>query len=428
MKAGFESNARSTNDSTVEPVDVLVVGAGMAGLAFAAALQHSGLRIVVVDPVWPDAPEQWPHSVDPRVSALSSASQTLLQALGAWDVIAAQRFSPYQAMEVWDGDGTASIALDGESLGESQLGVIVENRVIVQGLLSCLTDTVKRIVAGLAAVESGEEGCRVRLSDGQVFAPALLVGADGARSLVREQVGLRTRRWSYEQAAVVTTVQTELPHGEVARQVFRSSGPLAFLPLPEMVEGLAGRHCSIVWSLDEAAAEAVMQWDDAEFCARLAQAFEGRLGEVEQADRRFSFPLHQLHAVDYVRPGVALIGDAAHVIHPLAGQGINLGFLDAAVLAEEVAGAVARGLAPGEYLMLRRFQRRRKPHNLATMAAMEGFKRLFGASHWSAGVVRNAGMRWVDRQAGVKSVLIGQAMGLTGDLPALARRRWQSGF
>lgn len=408
--------------------DVLIVGAGMAGLACAAALQNSGLRIAITDPVWPGQPADWSVGYDARVSALSMASQTLLTRLGAWEVIEAQRLTPYTAMEVWDSQGSAAIRLDGESLGEVSLGAIVENRVIVLGLQATLMPNVQRWSQGVAGIASCGEQWRLTLSDGSECTPALVIGADGARSFLREHAGLRTRHWSYGQQAIVTTVHTTQPHAQVARQVFRPTGPLAFLPLPDQPADEPGCLSSIVWSLDTDAAEQVMSLSDDAFCERLTRAFESRLGRVYQTDRRWCFPLQQLHASEYVRPGLALIGDAAHVIHPLAGQGINLGFLDAAVLAEEVAGAVDRGLSPGNWLTLRRYQRRRKPHNLATMAAMEGFKRLFGTSHWTANLARNSGMRWVASQQGIKNALISQAMGLGGDLPRLAQRQWISGF
>jgi 2-octaprenylphenol hydroxylase len=226
---------------------------------------------------------------------------------------------------------------------------------------------------------------------------------------VRELAGFRTREWDYGHRALVTTVETERGHGATAWQRFLSSGPLAYLPLPEH----DGHHfCSIVWSVEHGLADDLEAMDEEAFRAALGAALEYRLGEVVACSARVCFPLRQRHAIDYIKPGVALVGDAAHTIHPLAGQGINLGLQDVAALADEVLAGVARGEDPGSYQLLRRYQRRRKGENLLMMAAMEGFKNLFGARQLPVRWLRNQGLKWVDRSGPLKYQMMRHAMGV----------------
>lgn len=403
--------------------DLLIVGAGMAGLALASALAGRDVKVVLLDPDAPAAPDQWPPQFDPRVSALTRASENILTALGAWPLMKNHRINPFYHMDVWDSDGTGNIQFHAQDAGEETLGHIVENRVTTHALWQtvCAAPNIEYRPLGLERIleqerslqQDGGAGWRVVLSDGSDISPSLLVGADGARSRVRDQLGFRCRTWDYGQQAIVTTVTTEKPHGGVARQVFLESGPLAFLPLSEDA-------CSIVWSLDKAAVEPVAALSDEDFRAALTSAFEHRLGEVLTVDQRHRFPLIQNHAVNYVLPGVALIGDAAHSIHPLAGQGINLGFLDAAVLAEEIGRALDGELPLNEFSILRRYQRRRKPHNLMMMTAMEGFRYLFGSDIPPLRVARNLGLNLFNRHRHLKNAIMSRAMGVQGDLPDLA--------
>jgi len=314
---------------------LVVVGAGMVGSALALAMADSGLDIVLIDgaALEPSAFDaQAPF--EPRVSALSLASQRILQRLGAWDGVLARRASPYAEMHVWDGAGTGEIHFSAASVQAEVLGHIVENRVVQDALLERLQSTgVERI--GQVRVEQlrrSGDGWLLSLADGRELRTPMLVAADGANSLVRRLTGCATREWDYLHHAIVTSVRCEKPHRRAAWQRFTDQGPLAFLPLAS-----EGEHeCSIVWSLPPARAEQIMALDDAAFCAALGEAFEQRLGRIESADPRLCIPLRQRHAKRYVQQGLALIGDAAHVIHPLAGQCVNPGFLDAAVLAEEL--------------------------------------------------------------------------------------------
>lgn len=401
--------------------DLIIVGAGMVGSALALALQDSGLEILLVDggplsvkPFDSCAP------FEPRVSALSVASQRVLERLGVWPGIAARRSSPYGEMQVWDGSGTGQIHFSAASVHAEVLGHIVENRVVQDALLERLHDSQIGLLANarLEQLRRSGDDWLLTLTDGRQLRAPLLVAADGANSAVRRLAGCATREWDYLHHAIVASVRCERPHQATAWQRFTDDGPLAFLPLA----AADGEHwCSIVWSTTPAQAEQLMTLDDAAFCGELGKAFEHRLGRVLHADRRLCIPLRQRHAKRYVEDGLALIGDAAHSIHPLAGQGVNLGFLDAAVLADVLLHALARGERLSDERVLSRYERRRMPHNLAMMAAMEGFERLFQADPLPLRWLRNAGLNWVDELPEAKALFVRQALGLSGDLPALAR-------
>ena len=397
--------------------DIAIIGAGIAGTALAASLSGHGLSIALVEAA-PLAVADLPRGIaldtfDPRVSALTPRSRELLQSLGAWEAIAAYRHCPYRHMTVWDAEGTGEIEFDCAEVDAPVLGHIVENRSIVSALAAqvlAAPDITLFSPARLESCEPGEgEPVRVLLEGGTALAVDLLVAADGALSRVREMTGFDTREWDYGHRAIVATVEVERSHQDTAWQRFLPSGPLALLPLP----GQGRRHyCSIVWSMQDELVDGVLALEDAPFCAELERAIEGRLGAILAASPRFAFPLRQRHAVDYVKPGIALVADAAHTIHPLAGQGINLGLQDVAVLAEEVLAGHARGINPGQLALLSRYQRRRKGENLLMMAAMDGFKRLFENDALPLRWLRNAGMRGVNQLPLVKQQLMRHAMGL----------------
>ena len=415
--------------------DVVVAGAGMVGAAFASLLASSGflgssdsgkkLRIAVLEA----RPFQMPDlssSFDPRVVALTEQSRQLLVDVGAWEQIAAKRACPYQRMEVWEADGTGHIEFDCSEVRQTALGHIVENALIVEALLQRIDQLgnvelicpatvvdIERCSNNEGAVSGSNDKSGdivVSLADGSTIATRLLVAADGANSKIRELCGLQLRQWEYGHDAIVTTVTTEKPHGFAARQRFLPEGPLAFLPL--QTESGDCHQCSIVWSQQAEVAESLMALDDKAFCQALARAGENCLGEITAVDKRYKIPLKQRHAVDYVVPGVALIGDAAHTIHPLAGQGVNLGFQDVIALVDEVEHGVGRGLSPGDMWILKRYQRRRKPSNLGMMAVMEGFKRLFEETALPVRFLRNEGMSRVNQLGPVKNMIVRQAMGL----------------
>jgi len=391
--------------------EVLIAGGGIAGLALAAELGLAGVNVALLDGAAAPEPVPAPGDIqdwDQRVSALTPTSQAMLERLGAWQFISSERVAPYRRMQVWDRNGTGEIAFDAAEVGVPQLGYIVENRVTVAALLE--------VIKPLRTVEL-HWGCRVESVDdstdpvsittngGETLTASVLVGADGARSAVREKLAMATRQWPYKQHAIVATVALASTHNDCCYQAFLPTGPLALLPLANST------LCSIVWSLDDSVWEPLMSAPDVTFLTELNRALDQRIPEVVAVAGRAAFPLHQCHAVDYVRPRVALVADAAHSIHPLAGQGINLGLKDVAVLASELERAQVRGLGLGDMATLRRYPRQRKADNLALMAAMEGFKRGFGAREPLVHVLRNAGLDWVNRSAPLKKWFMRQALG-----------------
>jgi 2-octaprenylphenol hydroxylase len=397
--------------------DVVIVGAGIAGGALVRALAQQDLRLALVEarPLEsaPAAPTTGLEGFDARVSAITPASQTLLHSLGVWQSITASRACPYRHMHVWDGEGSASIDFDAGELDAPVLGHIVENRVLTGALLEDVGKRAEVTVfnpARLQNLHREETGhCRLQLEDGRELRCQLLVAADGALSRVRQLADFRTREWDYGHHALVATVETELYHQGTAYQRFMATGPLAFLPLASQGD----RHyCSIVWSAKPDLAETLQALSDEEFCAQLERSFERRLGGIRAVSPRFAFPLRQRHAIDYVQPGIALVGDAAHTIHPLAGQGINLGLQDVVALSEELTREVRRGGSVGSMEVLSRYQRRRKGENMLMMTAMDGFKRLFEEQSLPLRWLRNTGMRLVGQAGPLKQQLMRHAMGV----------------
>jgi len=392
--------------------DAIIIGGGMVGLSLAVAASKQGLTVAVVERGHPEFDTTEPGCFAPRVSALSRHSQAWLQQLGAWRRLPAGRACPYTHMTVWDGLGNGEIDFDAAEVQTDNLGQIVENRWLTQALWQTAEESRSlRLLAGCTVDhwQQDDVGVRVTLDDGETLSAPVLAACDGRFSSVREQAGFQTREWRYGQTALVTSIRHSRPHAYTARQVFQETGPLAFLPLTD--ETGTQHWTSIVWSADTPRAEALQALDDGAFLAELNQASEGRLGTIDATDPRYSFPLSQMHARQYWQGRVVLLGDAAHAIHPLAGQGVNLGFQDAEVLSEVWQQARSGGLSPGDPWILRRYQRRRQAHNLAAMAAMEGFKRLFGTDHPAPVLLRNRGLNWVNRLPLAKRPLIQAAMG-----------------
>lgn len=400
----------------------LIVGGGMAGLSAALALASLDVAVTLLEPQPLPSMSPSPVGFDLRVSALTHASQHFLEHLGVWPAMVAARVSPYTGMQVWDGEGTGSIGFDAVTAGVTHLGHLVENTVTVAALLARVQadPRITVVTAALQTLAVNGERYTVTASDGTEYRPDLVIGADGAQSRLRDLAGLPVREWAYGQTAIVTTVRCQKPHQDTCWQVFTADGPLALLPLRDSARADDGYVCSIVWSQDQARADALMASDERAFAQAMAQAFEHRLGDLDVIDHRVRVPLMQRHAVTYVRGRLVLVGDAAHSIHPLAGQGINLGFMDVATLAEELATGLARGLPFAHESVLRRYQRRRKTANLAMMAAMEAFRHGYGRSHWTLQLARNWGMAQADRHGILKQWIVEHAMGLRGDIPATA--------
>ena len=408
--------------------DVVIVGGSMVGAALAALLANeSQLKVAVIEPLAIREPSL--EQFEPRVSAISLASENIFKSLDVWGDIVNYRVSPYSTMEVWDDEGTGQVEFLAAEVDCDHLGHIIENQVMIAALWKrlrankdltlferCRLSSFSKASDGWAleveAIENPETSYAIKTE--------LLVGADGANSMVRNQIGFELRAWDYHHQGIVATVTSEQSHQGCARQNFLATGPLALLPLRLSNEDTQLQHCSIVWSCTKERAQELLALDDEAFCVALTSASESQLGKITAASKRFSFPLRQQHAANYIAEGIALIGDAAHTIHPLAGQGVNLGILDAAVLAEELVKAKQAGVEISHRGILRRFERRRKGHNLLMMGAMEGFKRLFAAEDLHTRLVRNTGMKWFNSIPALKNKINEHALGLSGDLPASA--------
>jgi len=402
--------------------DVVVVGGAMAGAGAAALLAATpataGLRIALVEPRPAAAPESG-APLDMRVSALSRASQQLLERTGAWAAVAA-RAAPYRRMVIWEmrqrADAPDALVFDAAELGEPDLGHIGENRTI-QAALTARAEALGVVLLGadFATLETTREAVRVGLGDGREFRAALVVGADGAGSAVRRAAGIATRGWDYGQRAVVAHLDCERPHAATAWQRFLDTGPLALLPLRD------GR-VSLVWSTLPDQAESLVQCPVAEFSERVSAASDGVLGRLMPSTPRAAFPLRLLHARRYAAERVALVGDSAHVVHPLAGQGINLAFLDAAALVDVVGQAVAAGDDPGELAVLRRYERWRKAEALPAIALLDGIKRLFSGGNPLQSRLRQGMLGLAQSSGTAKRLLMQRALGVSGDVPDSVRR------
>ncbi|MCU7926216.1 MAG: UbiH/UbiF/VisC/COQ6 family ubiquinone biosynthesis hydroxylase [Candidatus Thiodiazotropha sp. (ex Dulcina madagascariensis)] len=404
-----------TNSEHVDQYDLLIVGGGMVGAALGCAVARAGFEVCLLEVREPQ--RSWPSDeVDLRVSALTRASQRMLENLQVWPGMVKRRVSPYTDMQVWDAGGSGRIHFSAAEIGEPDLGHIVENRVTQLALwerLESLSNVTLRYPAQVSELLTGDAPAVV-LQDGGRLTSELIVAADGRDSQLRQMANIGTRGWDYDQHAIVATIRPTLSHRYTAWQRFMKTGPLAFLPIDD------GR-CSIVWSTSPQQAEALMDLDDAAFCRALTQASEAILGEIREVGPRGVFPLRLGHADTYIRPGLALVGDAAHAIHPLAGQGVNLGFLDAATLAETVIDARRAGRRIGSTATLRRYERARKGPNMAMLGAMDAFKRVFSNEVLPLRLVRNLGLSLADRSGFIKQQLVRRAMGLGGDLPRLAK-------
>lgn len=401
--------------------DVIVVGGGMVGLCFAALAARderlAAWRIAIVEPVAPRAPRD--EAVDIRVSALSRASQRILEAAGAWPALAA-RACPYEEMVVWDAasrpDAHDALHFSAAESGELDLGNIVENLRVQWALLeSPRLKGVTQLRAGLESLEVEDDAARLALSDGRRLACGLVVGADGGQSRTRELSGIGRAGWAYDQSAVVAHLRTERLHRHTAWQRFNPDGPVAFLPLRD------GR-VSLVWTTSAAAATDLLAVEPTAFGRRVAEASDHVLGAVELDSDRAAFPLALWHAREYVRPRLALLGDAAHTIHPLAGQGVNLGLLDCAALVEVLAEAVSAEGEPFGLRTLRRYERWRRSENALMLGATDALNRLFGERSMAVATIRRLGMALANSQPVVRRALVMRALGLAGDLPRLVTR------
>lgn len=401
----------------MQSVDIAIVGGGMVGLALAAAFKDSDLRIAVIEGRTPD--ESLAELPDVRVSALSRSSETILCNLGVWEGITRRRLSPYSAMEVWEQDSFARIEFSANALGQPDLGHIVENRVIQLALLEQvqqMNNVTLYMPATCHSLAVSEREAWLTLDNGQALTAKLVVGADGANSWVRHQQDIPLTHWDYGHSAIVANVYTADTHDSVARQIFTPNGPLAFLPLQDQ------HLSSIVWSTDPSRAERLMALSDREFNKVLTAEFDARLGLCEARGERAAYPLKMRYARDFIAQRIALVGDAAHTIHPLAGQGVNLGLLDAASLAQEVYTLWRQGEDIGARRNLRGYERWRKAEAAKMIAAMQGFRDLFDGNNPAKKLIRGLGMKLAGQLPGAKDEIMKRALGLKGHLPDLAKR------
>lgn len=394
--------------------DVVIVGGGMVGAATACGLGDSGLRVAVIEAQTPEAfsPEQ---AHDLRVSALSIASKNILQKVGAWAGIEQRRCCPFKRMRVWETAGDTTFNSD--DIGRSELGFIVENRITQLALLErlpafsnirlCMPQTISKI-------DYQATGSVLTLADGSEIQAKLLVAADGGQSRVRQTVGLGVTSWDYGQHALVIYIETGYPQQDITWQRFVASGPQAFLPL-------TGPYASIVWYQSPDEVRRLKALSNEQLKTELIAAFPDCLGEVKQILGTASFPLKRQHAQQYVKTGVALVGDAAHMINPLAGQGVNIGLLDAAALAEVLVEAHQAGKDIADVAVLRRYEHMRRRENLTMMTAMDVFYQSFSNNILPLKLFRNLGLGLAQRLGPVRNKLMKAAMGLEGRLPKLAR-------
>ncbi|MGB5442102.1 MAG: UbiH/UbiF/VisC/COQ6 family ubiquinone biosynthesis hydroxylase [Gammaproteobacteria bacterium] len=396
--------------------EVIIIGGGIVGAATACALALDGVTVALVEAQAP--PAGGPRARDPRMYAITRASERIFRSLGIWDAILAQDASAFTDMEVWDAQGSARLHFDCAELGERCLGYIVEPRSIHSALMSRL-DELEGVTLycpnRFESVHVTERQADVQLDDGRRLTAAVVMAADGVRSPLRTAVGIEARRHDYRQSSLVALVKPADSHLDTAWQRFLPGGPLAFLPLGD-------GWCSIVWTMPSTEIDRVLALDKPAFHAGLAAAFASRLGEIVDSGERQAYPLNRVHADHYVSARLALVGDAAHAIHPLAGQGVNLGLLDAAAIAEVISSAIKAGKDPGAMAVLRRYERWRRSDVVLMMAAMDGLNRLFSNADPTLGWIRNFGLSLFGQVGPGRHLLMRHAMGLGGDLPARARK------
>ena len=383
--------------------DIIIVGAGLVGASFALAMKGSGLKLALVESVAPTAPSpEWTS----RVYAISPGSIEFLSESGAWQQFDAARIAPVLGMHIYGDDGKACLDFDAHQSGLAELAVIAETRHMQHGLWQALQRQENLELfcpARCASLRLQFDAAVLRLEDGCELRAPLIVGADGRESWVRSQAGMDAEPAPYRQMGVIANFETELPHGDAAWEWFRGDGVLAFLPLP-------GKRISIVWTAFEERASELMALPPDEFCRQVQEASHSALGELKLLSKPAAFPLRLLHLEHLVKSRVALIGDAAHNIHPLAGQGVNLGFQDARELAKVL---MDRGPQPdcGDYFLLRRYERARKADILAMQLVTDGLQKLFNNRNPALKLARNLGLSLTGSLPWLKNGLVQHAVG-----------------
>ena len=401
----------------MDKADVIILGGGLVGMALAAAVDSSGLSAIVVDPADPD--QRLDAAFDGRTSAVSSSSTRMLRATGVADHFPAPG-CPILKIQVADGLDPGGLAFEpGED--DEPLGWMHENRHL-RAALRARADAGKNLwllwKSRIASVDRGDNRAVVLLEDGRKLCAPLLVGAEGRNSPMREQAGIRMARWRYDHMAIVSVLAHERPHDNVAYEIFFPGGPFALLP---MADDKKRHRSAIVWSLQKEDAAGLLSLGDEDFAAEAKAAMGGFLGKIALAAPRSTYPLGFHHAAQITAQRLALIGDAAHAIHPIAGQGLNLGFRDAAALAQVLVEGARLGLDLGDRQLLDRYQRWRSLDSLMVAMATDSLTRIYGIPGRTASAVRRFGMGLIDRIGPVKNRLMAEARGTSGDLPLLLR-------
>lgn len=394
-----------------EQYDIAICGGGMIGLTAACLFLKQGLKIAVLDQ---SNFQPWDSKqITPRVSALNIASINLLKYLDAWDTIKENRISPYVRMQVWEHGTNQNILFDAADFNLPYLGCIVENNLIVDVLMQRLKNSYgASIFSGTSLSELNHTDNEINLlnDQGENIHCSLLVGADGSESKVRSLSQIDTQKFDYRQEAIVTTVTLSESHQETAWQAFTETGPIALLPLED------GR-CSIVWSCEKDRAKTLMALSDESFCQELSCHFNNRPAQIVGCDKRLSFPLRQHHTETYLSKNIVLVGDAAHITHPLAGLGANIGLMDAASLSQVLEQARANNLEISRHSVLRRYERWRKGENSLVLNLMKGFNDVFSNPSAPLKSIRSSGLGIANQITPLKKQLAQYAMGINGDLP-----------
>jgi len=400
----------------MDRADVIIFGGGMIGLALASALDSSGLSAIVVDPADP-APRVG-ASFDGRISAVSSSSMRMLRTIGVADHLA-EPGCPIRRIAVADGLAPGGLHFDAED--DEPLGWMHENRNL-RAALHARADAGRNVwllwKSKVDTVDRGDFGVKVDLADGRALAAPLLIAADGRNSAAREAAGIRVARWKYDNQAIVSVPRHQQPHAHVAYEIFYPSGPFALLP---MTDDKAGHRSAIVWSVPEEDAAGWLSLNDEDFAAEAEAAMGGFLGKIAMLAPRSSYPLGFHHAAQITANRLALVGDAAHAIHPIAGQGLNLGFRGVAALAEVLVEGARIGLDLGDLQLLDRYQRWRSLDALSVAFATDTLTRIYGVPGNTASAIRRFGMGLVGRISPLRNRLMSEARGTSGELPLLLR-------
>lgn len=393
--------------------EVAVVGGGMVGLSLALGLAGAGVPVALIERA--KLSDMAAASFDGRGSAVAAGSQRILDGLGLWDGVA-DAAEPILEIRVADGTSPLFLHYDHREIGDGPLGWIVENAVTRRALAAAAETSDLDVYDGteLADVDFGEDAATLDLADGQRLTARLVVAADGRDSPLRDAAGIDAVRWRYPQTGIVCAVHHEVPHNGVAHEHFLPAGPFAILPMTQ-------NRSSIVWTERTDLAPDILALDEEAFAAELGGRFGGFLGKIEIGPTRWSYPLSVVHAKRYIAPRLALAGDAAHAIHPIAGQGFNIGLRDVAALAEVVIDTLRLGLDPGATTALERYERWRKPDNMVMIGVTDILNRLFSNDIAPVRLARDVGLAAVDRATPLKKIFMRHAMGLVGDLPRLTR-------